>query len=90
MFHTKLYAPFYYSRKGRKRNGNINQLKFAKKNFERYVSFEAQFYEQDRRSSKQMNITGNETGSRKGIRLKLGYIQSGEIILKQNTIEKKE
>jgi hypothetical protein len=31
MFHTKLYAEMYYVRKGRKRNGNINQLKLTKR-----------------------------------------------------------
>jgi hypothetical protein len=50
------------------------------------VTLETQFYEYDRRPYKQMNITGNETASRKVIRLKLEQIQSRKIILKQKDI----
>jgi hypothetical protein len=36
-----------------------------------------------------MSITGNETCSKKGIRLILGEIEGKEIILKQNIVKKR-
>jgi hypothetical protein len=57
---------------------------------EHHVGLKAQIYEQDQHSSKQMNITGNETGSTKGIRLRLEEIKSREFILKEDITKKKK
>lgn len=45
LFHTKLYTPFYYVRKGRKKKWGYKSNEVnTKKNSERRVSLEAQFY----------------------------------------------
>lgn len=77
--------------------GENNELSYkstevnAKKKWaEHHVSLKAQIYEQVQHSSKQMNIKGNETGSVKGIRLRLEEIKSREIILKGNITKNKK
>jgi hypothetical protein len=66
------------------------EVKAKKKWAEHHVSLKAQIYEQYQHSSKQINITGNESGSRKGIPLRVEEIQSREIILKGNITKKKK